>query len=161
MHIVQDILIIILVLILFIHVYGRYLTRKGFNPMAEDVVVYNRIYVTPRHRGPHGSHGPHGPRHYEHKHRNMEHMSNTDDLSTISDIGGLYDGSLSFGTFENPYTRGECDAKNVYGRSDCMVGNCNIGTNIADDEFCNIQCAQDPDPQERKKCYDRCIDSVC
>lgn len=156
--IAQDILIIILVLILFIHVYGRYLTRKGFNPMAEEVVVYNHIYIPPRHRNM--RHRDRGDHRMFRQHE-MEHMTNTDDLSDISEIGGMYDGSLSFGTFENPYTRGECDAKNIYARSDCMVGNCNIGTNIKDDEFCNIQCAQDPDPQERKKCYDRCIDSVC
>lgn len=79
-----------------------------------------------------------------HKYDDVEHMA-----------------PLDFGTFVDNYPRGECRTGKYWERSDCEVGNCNLGTTIDSDQFCRIQCAQDPDPLERQECFARCIDGLC
>lgn len=68
---------------------------------------------------------------------------------------------LDFGTFKNNYPRGECRTGKFWERSDCEVGNCPLGTTVSDQQYCRIQCAQDPDPLERKECYEHCMRTLC
>jgi hypothetical protein len=63
---------------------------------------------------------------------------------------------LNYGTFKNNYPRGKCNTGS-YKYEPCEIGNCPLGTTITDKRYCAIQCAQDPDPNERKKCYDYCM----
>lgn len=66
---------------------------------------------------------------------------------------------LNWGTYPNNYPRGRCDKK-LTKRTPCEIGTCPLGTTVSDDTFCKIQCAQDPDPQTRKECYDYCVGMV-
>lgn len=68
---------------------------------------------------------------------------------------------LNFGTFEDNYPRGECRTGEYWKRKPCEVGNCPLSTTVSDQQFCRIQCAQDPDPLERQDCYDNCIANLC
>ena len=68
---------------------------------------------------------------------------------------------LDFGTYENTYPRGECRTGKFLERSDCEIGNCPLGSTVSDQQFCRIQCAQDPDPSERQACYDHCMKTLC
>lgn len=62
---------------------------------------------------------------------------------------------LGFGSYKNDYTYGKCNAGD-FKRTDCMVGNCPIGSNISDEEYCYIQCAQGVGEQDYRECYDHC-----
>lgn len=68
---------------------------------------------------------------------------------------------LDFGTYKDNYPRGECRTGKFLKRKSCEVGNCNLGTTVSDQQYCRIQCAQDPDPQERQECYDVCMTGMC
>lgn len=71
---------------------------------------------------------------------NMEHMA-----------------PLDFGTYKDNYPRGECRTGKFLERKPCEVGNCPLGTTVSDEQYCYIQCAQDPDPQEREECVVKCL----
>ncbi len=64
--------------------------------------------------------------------------------------------SLDFGTFKNNYPFGRCNTGSVK-RSPCMIGNCPIGTNITDKEYCDINCAQISDPEMKQSCTNTCL----
>ena len=68
---------------------------------------------------------------------------------------------LNFGTFYDNYPRGECRTGRFLERKPCEVGNCPLGTTVSDQQFCRIQCAQDPDAKERQDCYEFCMRNVC
>jgi hypothetical protein len=70
-----------------------------------------------------------------------------------------YMAPLNFGTYKNNYPRGNCKTGS-FERSDCSVGNCPLGTTVTDDRYCNIQCAQELDEKDRKKCHDYCMNMV-
>lgn len=63
---------------------------------------------------------------------------------------------LDFGTFKNDYPVGRC-VKGSLERSPCMIGNCPIGTNITNSQYCDIDCAQISDPVTKTKCTKKCI----
>ena len=62
---------------------------------------------------------------------------------------------LTQGTFPNNYSVGKCNVD--FSRSDCMVGNCPLGSTISNKEYCNIQCAQEPDKKLRDECEKHCM----
>lgn len=64
---------------------------------------------------------------------------------------------LDFGTYKPNIPYGKCNMGN-FSRSDCMVGNCHLESTITNDEYCNIQCAQDPDQSTREKCRRECME---
>ena len=64
---------------------------------------------------------------------------------------------VGFGTYKNNYKYGGCDVGS-FKRTDCMVGNCPIGSPISNDEFCYIQCAQGVGKEDQMECYKHCID---
>lgn len=76
------------------------------------------------------------------------------------DVSSNNGAPLDFGTFADNYPRGECRTGKFEKRSDCEVGNCNLGTTVTDKQYCVIQCAQDPDPLEREECFNKCIDGL-
>lgn len=79
--------------------------------------------------------------------------------STSNVVEGM--APLNFGTFYNNYPRGECQTGKFLERKPCEVGNCPLGTTVSDQQFCRIQCAQDPDGDERQVCYDVCMRNIC
>ena len=66
--------------------------------------------------------------------------------------------SLDAGTFENNYPVGECNTD--FKRTDCMVGNCPLKSTIDNNEYCNIQCAQELDPKLRHECVSHCLEMM-
>ena len=66
--------------------------------------------------------------------------------------------SLNEGTFENNYPVGKCNTD--FERTDCMVGNCPLKSTIDNDEYCNIQCAQELDPKLRNECVSHCLEMM-
>lgn len=68
--------------------------------------------------------------------------------------------NLNNGTYENKYPRGECKIGDLTKRSDCEVGNCNLGSMISDNQFCQIDCAQESDERERQECQNICLESL-
>lgn len=63
---------------------------------------------------------------------------------------------LNTGTYKNKYPRGRC-RRGSFKRSECMVGNCPLGTTVTDDRYCGIQCAQELDKRDRDRCHDYCM----
>lgn len=147
-----DIIIIVLVIVLLVVVYSNMYRQSAATPVYTQPIVYygNDDYYYPRRYGRHWRHG---------RGRRYEGMENTENAENVENVEHM--APLDFGTYENPYPRGACHSGDVYARSDCMVGNCNLDSAIPDDEYCNIQCAQDPDPMERAKCYKRCMETIC
>lgn len=84
-------------------------------------------------------------------------------IETMSSVSNSSDGMapLDFGTFYNNYPRGQCQTGKFSERKSCEVGNCPLGSTISDQQFCRIQCAQDPDATERQKCLDVCMKNLC
>jgi len=66
---------------------------------------------------------------------------------------------LSFGTYQNNYSKGSCNAGS-FARTDCMIGNCPINSTIADETYCKLQCAQDPDQELRADCEKYCSEML-
>lgn len=66
---------------------------------------------------------------------------------------------LDFGTFKNDYKFGHCGGSGaeILKRSPCMVGNCHIGTNITNKEYCDIHCAQISDRKMKHQCTSGCL----
>lgn len=62
---------------------------------------------------------------------------------------------LNTGTYKNNYTVGKCNTD--FKRTDCMVGNCPLGSTISNTEYCSLQCAQDPDATIRQECENTCM----
>jgi len=161
-----DIIIIVLVIVLLVVVYSN-MYRQSAAPVYTQPVVYYDYndyndygYGYPMHRGRHWRHGRgHGRGRRFEKMENVENDENVEHMENAGKVEHM--APLDFGTYENPYPRGACHSGNVYARSDCMVGNCNLESSISDDEYCKMQCAQDPDPMERAKCYERCMQTIC
>ena len=65
---------------------------------------------------------------------------------------------LNEATFENNYPVGKCNTD--FKRTDCMVGNCPLKSTIDNDEYCNIQCAQELDPKLRNECVSHCLEMM-
>jgi hypothetical protein len=64
---------------------------------------------------------------------------------------------LDWGVIPNKnYVYGKCN-RGSFAPSDCSVGNCPLDSTISNDEFCRIQCIQDPDQNTRNKCYNQCM----
>jgi len=63
---------------------------------------------------------------------------------------------IDYATFENKTPYGRCSQGNMK-RTDCEVGNCPLGTTVSDQTFCEIQCAQEPDPKIKAQCYNHCM----
>ena len=89
--------------------------------------------------------------------------SDEDEVENMSSVSNRVEGMapLDFGTFYNNYPRGECRTGKYWERKPCEVGNCPLGTTVSDQQFCRIQCAQDPDPEERQGCYEFCMRHTC
>lgn len=67
---------------------------------------------------------------------------------------------LGTGSYKNTISEyGKCN-KALSENNKCSVGNCPMESTITNDRFCNIQCAQDPDPEIRKQCMDYCMDMM-
>ena len=66
--------------------------------------------------------------------------------------------TLNTGTFKNNYPVGKCNTD--FKRTDCMVGNCPLKSTINNDEYCNMQCAQDPDIELRNECTSNCLEMM-
>lgn len=136
----DDILLILILVVLVLFVYrGCVMSRFGVDPSgksddARDATDAEDATDTEDAEG-YGD--------YEYM-DNVEHMA-----------------PLDFGTFKDNYPRGECRTGEYWKRKPCEVGNCNLGTTVSDQQFCRIQCAQDPDPLERQDCYDNCIANLC
>jgi hypothetical protein len=66
---------------------------------------------------------------------------------------------IDYATFKNKTPYGRCSQGNMK-RTDCEVGNCPLGTTVSDQTFCEIQCAQEPDPKLKAQCYNHCMDMM-
>lgn len=86
-----------------------------------------------------------------------------EEIESMSNISNVTEGMapLNFGTFYDNYPRGQCRTGKFWERKSCEVGNCPLGTTVSDQQFCHIQCAQDPDPEERQRCYEVCMKNLC
>ncbi|AYV77581.1 MAG: hypothetical protein Dasosvirus9_5 [Dasosvirus sp.] len=65
---------------------------------------------------------------------------------------------LDFGTYNNNYPRGACQDKPS--GSDCNTAECKIESNISNDKFCAVQCAQGVTQDERKGCFNKCSEMM-
>ena len=66
---------------------------------------------------------------------------------------------LNEGTYVNPYPRGGCN-RGSFKRSDCEIGTCPLGTTVTDARYCGIQCAQEPDRKDKRRCEKHCMDMM-
>lgn len=66
---------------------------------------------------------------------------------------------LNEGTFINRYPRGGCN-RGSFKRSDCEVGTCPLGTTVTDTRYCGIQCAQEPDRKDKRRCEKDCMNMM-
>jgi hypothetical protein len=133
---VDDILMIVILAILIMYVYRGCKCRSGIDPTGpsngSDDVMADEVDDV------------------DETEEEVENMANV-----------MSGAPLDFGTFPNNYPRGECRTGDFSKRTSCEVGNCHLGTTVSDQQFCRIQCAQDPDAAERQECYDVCMRNIC
>jgi hypothetical protein len=63
---------------------------------------------------------------------------------------------IGYGSFKNDYPYGKCNTGS-FERTSCMTGNCPLQSTITNEQYCDIQCAQDPDAKLRKDCTKSCM----
>lgn len=66
---------------------------------------------------------------------------------------------LNEGTYDNPYPRGRCN-RGSFKRRACEVGTCPLDTTVTDRRYCEIQCAQESDRKDRRRCEKHCMDMM-
>jgi hypothetical protein len=66
---------------------------------------------------------------------------------------------LNEGTYDNPYPRGRCN-RGSFKRHECEVGTCPLGTTVSDTRYCGIQCAQELNRKDRKRCEKHCMNMM-
>lgn len=66
---------------------------------------------------------------------------------------------LDTGTYDTGVQYGVCN-KGSFEKSSCSVGNCPLETTVTDDRYCAIQCAQEVDDADRKKCHAYCMKMI-
>lgn len=59
---------------------------------------------------------------------------------------------------ETTYTVGKCNSG--FKQSSCMNGNCSNGFSLKDEEYCYLECAQEPDDKLRKECNTKCMEMI-
>ena len=151
---IDDILIIVIVAILIMFVYKGCKCSSGIDPTGKSKIkrTANRVM--------------------DNILNNLDDELEDDELeddeledevrenmrSTSNMVEGM--APLNFGTFIDNYPRGECRTGKFWERKSCEVGNCPLGTTVDNPDFCRIQCAQDPDGDERQKCYEVCMKNI-
>lgn len=67
---------------------------------------------------------------------------------------------LNHATIKNTMNKyGSCIDKSLE-RTNCMVGNCPLSSNVTDKQYCMISCAQESDAKQRDKCIVACMDMM-
>ena len=130
---VDDILVIVILVILLVYVYRGCKCESGITPTEPKKTVMKEEETT------------------------KEEIEKMSSVSNAAD-GGAH---LVFGTFTDNYHRVQCRTGRFWERKPCEIGNCPLDTTVSDQQFCQIQCAQDPDPEERQKCYQVCMRNIC
>jgi hypothetical protein len=138
---VDDILVIVILAVLLMYVYKGCGCKSGIDPTSG----------TKKNGNGNG------------KRKMNKSVEDETALETMSSVSNRVEGMapLDFGTFHNNYPRGECQTGKFWERKPCEVGNCPLGTTVSDQQFCRIQCAQDPDAEERQECYEFCMKHTC
>ncbi len=67
---------------------------------------------------------------------------------------------VSFGTYN--VNRGDTcyENGNLHQNNKCGVGECPLHSSIEDEDFCYINCAQEPIDDDRRECYQDCLNMM-